>query len=109
MPTTAICPRPPAAAMRPMANHETAMPRNRPGGYARTTADDGPGTSSCTGSDLRSACDRALCGGAATAMAFVEAGVGITVMPRLSYDTTRADSHSVAVATVIDPTLAPSR
>lgn len=40
----------------------------------------------------------------ATAVAFVAAGVGITVMPRLSYDATRSDPHSIAVATVVDPT-----
>lgn len=40
----------------------------------------------------------------ATAVAFVAAGIGITVMPRLSYDATGVDLHSIAVATIVDPT-----
>lgn len=40
----------------------------------------------------------------ATAVAFVAAGIGMTVMPRLSYDATRIDSNSIAVATIVDPT-----
>lgn len=39
----------------------------------------------------------------ATSVAFVEAGIGITVMPRLSYDATRADRDATAVASVVDP------
>ncbi|WP_150462393.1 LysR family transcriptional regulator [Nesterenkonia ebinurensis] len=43
----------------------------------------------------------------ATAVAFVETGVGITVMPRLSYFSARADSERVAVRELVNPT--PSR
>lgn len=38
------------------------------------------------------------------AVAFVEAGAGITVMPRLSYSSVRADPGKVAVATLVEPT-----
>lgn len=43
----------------------------------------------------------------ATAVAFVEAGAGITIMPRLSYLSARANPEEVAVAALADPT--PSR
>lgn len=42
--------------------------------------------------------------GDAAAVAFVEAGVGITVMPELSFATARADAEKVVVATLVDPT-----
>ncbi|WP_191089984.1 LysR family transcriptional regulator [Nesterenkonia ebinurensis] len=43
----------------------------------------------------------------ASAVAFVETGSGITVLPRLSFDSVRADDQRVAAVPVVDP--APTR